>query len=234
MFNGLVKYNIKQNKAFAYPKYEKNDGYLNLTLIDNTIWSGATGFFAKINGDKIKFFEPPGFNDVTEVHSFFQYNNSDSIFIGTDMGIYLYHNNSVKRYLNSTIGKNKKVKLLKKDKENIWVLVDGQGIYVLNIPANMFIPIKTKENCTEDFTGIHGFIDVDNNLIKRLRSIIKEVEHIRVKEVFNDDRLRNNDRFSVIMKEVDEMDYKNLFIDENNSIHVMINDSEGFGFFGNM
>jgi hypothetical protein len=78
------------------------------------------------------------------------------------------------------------------------------------------------------------FIDVDNILIKRLRSIIKEVEHIRVKEVFNDDRLRNNDRFSVIMKEVDEMDYKNLFIDENNSIHVMINDSEGFGFFGNM
>jgi hypothetical protein len=164
MFNGLVKYNIKQNKAFAYPKYEKNDGYLNLTLIDNTIWSGGTGFFAKINGDKIKFFEPPGFNDVTEVHSFFQYNNSDSIFIGTDMGIYLYYNNSVKRYYNSTIGKNKKVKLFKKDKDNVWVIVDGQGIYVLNIPANMFIPIKTKENCTEDFTGIHGFIDVDNKL----------------------------------------------------------------------
>lgn len=78
------------------------------------------------------------------------------------------------------------------------------------------------------------FIDNDNNLIKKLRSIIKEVEHIRVKEVFNDDRLKNNDRFSVIMKQVNEIDYKSLFIDENNSIHVMVNDSEGFGFFGNM
>jgi hypothetical protein len=79
------------------------------------------------------------------------------------------------------------------------------------------------------------FIDVDNNLIKRLRSIIKEVEHIRVMEVFNDDRLKNVDKFSKIMKFIhEEVGVDGDIKISDNLIEVKVNETEGFGFFGGM
>lgn len=78
------------------------------------------------------------------------------------------------------------------------------------------------------------FIDKNFDLIKTLRELIKNIKHIHIKEVFNDDRLKNVDKFSSIMKDVIDKDYKNIFIDNDNSIHIQVNDTEGFGFFGDL
>lgn len=79
------------------------------------------------------------------------------------------------------------------------------------------------------------FIDDDFTLLKKIREEIKKIDHIQIKEVFVDDRLKNVDKFSNIMKYV----HNKVGIDgdikiSDNLIEVKVNETEGFGFFGKM
>jgi hypothetical protein len=75
------------------------------------------------------------------------------------------------------------------------------------------------------------FLDYDFNLVSRVRSIIRNVEHINTKEVFDDERLQNVDEFSDIMKSLNDFECESIETDDN-LILVKVNENEGFGFIG--
>ncbi|MDP2175824.1 MAG: histidine kinase [Bacteroidota bacterium] len=174
MLTGLIRYNNQTKSIHQYKKFKENEGYLNLKVIDQTVWSGAMGFYAKIEGDKIQFFIPPGFRDISEVNSFIKLNNSDSVLIGTEMGIYLHVNNKVTRFINPKIKAVTKVKLIEKDKDNIWLIVDGEGVFIYNTKSKKLKAIVSNENYKEELVGIEALTDSKNQLWLKFQNRDKE------------------------------------------------------------
>jgi len=77
------------------------------------------------------------------------------------------------------------------------------------------------------------FIDDNFDLLNRVREIIKNVKDIHIKEVFTDDRLKNVDRYSSVMKSVHtHFGFDSEINVDGDLVEVKIDDKNGFGIFG--
>jgi hypothetical protein len=77
------------------------------------------------------------------------------------------------------------------------------------------------------------FIDDNFNLLGRVREEIKNIKDIRITEVFTNDRLKNVDRYSSVMKSIHTHFGSDSEINvDGDLVEVKIDDKNGFGIFG--